>query len=241
MFTACNNEEYVSPTFPEGVIPTVMIEGADELATGIFSAVSLETQTFNILIDSAESLFPDVSDANVLVEISDDTNFTFGYTAGESTFTVVPKYVNSTSASYSAYVTASIDDIYGGNTYTLEVEQEPAYIPHFTTQPSDVTFAENFSLGDTASTVFAIDPADVTTIDIDSFTVTESEYYIATITDSGNYIYTVTFELTMSAVNQISLSDSSIVVECNISLNYSNVTEMSDTFNVTLTKSIDDE
>lgn len=236
VFTACNNEEYVPPTFPENVVPTVVIEGADDTSTGVFAAIDAVSQTFNVAVNTAKSLFPDVTVADVSVEISDDTNFTFGYTAGESTFTVIPKSINSTSSSYTASVTASIEDIYGGNTYTIEVEQEPADIPHFVTQPSDVAFAQNFALGDTVVSAFVIDPAGNDSIDKDNLSVTESEYCTATFTDRGNDNYAVTFEATMYAVNQISLSSSDIVIECEISLTYYGLVERSDTFTVTLTK-----
>lgn len=235
-FTACNNDEYNPPTFPDDTTPTVWIEGADSLDTGIFTALYPESQTFNLLVDATQSLFPNVSEADLSVEISDDTNFTFGYTQGESFFTVIPKENNTTSASRTASVTASIDDIYGGNTYTIEIAQEAADIPHFSSQPSNITFAQNFSLGDKASTSFTIDPASETEIDLDDISATESQYYIATIVDNGNYNYTITFETTMDAVNQISLVDDSIVVECQLTLSYYSLTETSDLFNVTFTK-----
>lgn len=237
--TSCQGDDYVAPTFPEGVIPTISIEGVTSADTGVFLATDgpSSLQTFNIVIDVEGTIFPDCTAADASVSLSDYTDFTLTYIDGESTFTVAPNSENGTTSTPEAQITAIIDSGFGGNVSTLKIAQGAANIPYFSTQPSNTSFSGTVSVGSVAYTTFVVDPMDVEGITEANFTVTASSYYEAVITPTSGVEngYTITFTATMAAVDGLSSSEDDIVISCSVTMTYNETTtEESEQFTVTM-------
>ncbi|MFI3268802.1 MAG: hypothetical protein SNG14_03830 [Rikenellaceae bacterium] len=239
--TSCGGDEYVAPTFPEGTIPVVEITGVTAADTGVFAATDgiSTTQSFNIEVKAEGTIFPDCTTANSSITIDDEVgDFILSYATGASTFSISTSGENETSSELSALISVIVDSSFGGSVSTMFVYQSPADIPHFTTQPRDITFSGTVSVGSVAYTTFVIDPAQVTDINLDSFTITSSAYFETLLTETAGVDngYTITFTATQAAVNALSSSEDDIIVDCTVTLTYGDAgaTEVSDTFTVTL-------
>ncbi len=237
---SCGGEEYVSPSFPEGTIPTITITGATSDDTGIFAATADITskQSFNISLNTEGTIFPDCTASNSTISIADEEGgFILSYTTGASTFSISPTGENESSSQITARITAMVDSSYGGSVSTMDLVQAAADIPYFSTQPRDVTFSGTVSSGSTAMSYFVIDPMSVEGINLDSFTVTTSPYFEVVLTETAGVEngYTITFTATLAAVNALSSSEDDLVISCTVTLTYDETTtEVSDTFTVTM-------